>query len=153
MCNERKARSFCEIMNRYVVASIRIPGFSDRAGTACVETAVCLPILLILVLGSVEVTNKIFLKQSMATAAYESCRAAIRTEASMADAVTAGEAILKSRGVKSFSINFQPTDVSKAKRGETIRVTVTAFSNANSIIPTNISENTSITSSVVMLKE
>jgi len=89
----------------------------------------------------------------MATAAYESCRAAIRTEATMADAVAAGEAVLKSRGVKSFIIKFQPTDVATAKRGDTVRVTVTAFSNPNSIIPTNISENSSITSSVVMLKE
>lgn len=140
-------------MTRNVLALSRIPRSLDRAGTACVETAVCLPVLLILVLGSVEVTNKIFLKQSMATAAYESCRAAIRTEASMTDAVEAGEAILKSRGVKSFTIQFQPTDLSTAKRGDTIRVTVTALSKSNSIIPTNISENTSIASSVVMLKE
>lgn len=141
------------MMNRYLEASVRNRGLSDRTGTACVEAAVCLPVLLILVLGAVEVTNKIFLKQSMATAAYESCRAAIRTEATMAEALSAGEAILKSRGVKSFTFNFQPADVSTAKRGDTIRVTVTALSNANSIIPTNISENTSIASSVVMLKE
>lgn len=141
------------MMNRYLEASVRNRGLSDRTGTACVETAVCLPVLLILVLGAVEVTNKIFLKQSMATAAYESCRAAIRTEATMAEALSAGEAILKSRGVKSFTFNFQPADVSTAKRGDTIRVTVTAISKANSIIPTNISENTSIASSVVMLKE
>jgi Flp pilus assembly protein TadG len=141
------------MMNRYLEASVRNRGLSDRTGAACVETAVCLPVLLILVLGAVEVTNKIFLKQSMATAAYESCRAAIRTEATMAEALSAGEAILKSRGVKSFTFNFQPADVSTAKRGDTIRVTVTALSNANSIIPTNISENTSIASSVVMLKE
>ena len=141
------------MMNRYLEASVRNRGLSVRTGTACVETAVCLPVLLILVLGAVEVTNKIFLKQSMATAAYESCRAAIRTEATMAEALSAGEAILKSRGVKSFTFNFQPADVSTAKRGDTIRVTVTAISKANSIIPTNISENTSIASSVVMLKE
>jgi Flp pilus assembly protein TadG len=140
-------------MKRYAAASIRFPGFSDRAGTACVETAVCLPVLVILVLGAVEVTNKIFLKQTMAIAAYESCRAAIHSEATMSDAIAAGEAILNSRGVKSFRINFQPADVSTAKRGDTIRVTVTAPSKSNSIIPTNISENTVIASSVVMLKE
>lgn len=140
-------------MSRSFLISSQTLRSINRAGTACVEAAVCLPIILILVLGCVEVTNKIFLEQSMATAAHGSFCASIRTGATLAEANSAGEAILKSRGVKSFTIKFQPADITTANRGDTIRVTVTALSKSNSIIPTNISENSSITSSVVMLKE
>ena len=42
-----------------------------------VEFAVCLPMLMVLMLGSIEATSAIFLKQSLVAAAYEGVREAV----------------------------------------------------------------------------
>ncbi len=46
-----------------------------RFGTATLETAVSLPLLVILVFGVIEMANAVFLKQSMNLAAYEAAQA------------------------------------------------------------------------------
>lgn len=126
---------------------------SSRKGVACVEAAFCLPVILLVVLGSVEVTNKIFLKQSLSTAAYESCRTAIQSSTTTAIARASGEEILKARGVKSASITFNPADVGNAPRGQLIRVTVSANGRANSILNNDFTVAGDVSSTVVMMKE
>ncbi len=42
-----------------------------RNGTATVELAVCLPLIVIIAFGSIEATNMIFLEQRLTAAAYE----------------------------------------------------------------------------------
>ena len=126
---------------------------SKRQGVACVEAAFCLPVILLVVLGSVEVTNKIFLKQSLSTAAYEACRTAIQSSTTTAISRSAGEEILKARGVKSATITFNPADVGNAPRGQVIRVTVNASGRANSILNNEFTVAGDVSSSVVMVKE
>lgn len=120
---------------------------------ACVEAACLLPVILLVVLGSVEVTNKIFLKQSLATAAYESCRTAIESNAKNGPAKSAGMEILKTRGVKSATITFDPSNIENAKRGEFIRVTVHANGKANSILNNNFTVAGDVSHTIVMTKE
>ena len=124
-----------------------------RQGVACVEAAFCLPVLLLVVLGSVEVTNKIFLKQSLSTAAYEACRTAIQASASNAAAQAAGLDILQARGVKSATVSFDPADVANASRGQLIRVTVRANGRANSILNNDFTVAGDVSSTLVMVKE
>lgn len=124
-----------------------------RAGVACVEAACLLPVILLVVLGSVEVTNKIFLKQSLATAAYESCRTAIESNAKNGLAKSAGMEILKARGVKSATITFDPADIENAKRGEFIQVTVHANGKANSILNNDFTVAGDVSCTIVMTKE
>jgi|JI10StandDraft_1071094.scaffolds.fasta_scaffold01110_25 Flp pilus assembly protein TadG len=126
---------------------------SLRRGVACVEAAFCLPVILLVVLGSVEVTNKIFLKQSLSTAAYEACRSAIQASTTTAASRTAGEEILKARNVRSATIVFNPADVSNAPRGQMIRVTVSASGKANSILNNEFTVAGDVSSTVVMMKE
>ncbi|MCE3016896.1 MAG: TadE/TadG family type IV pilus assembly protein [Pirellula sp.] len=124
-----------------------------RAGVACVEAACLLPVILLVVLGSVEVTNKIFLKQSLATAAYESCRTAIESNAKNELAISAGMKILTARGVKSATITFDPENIEKAKRGEFIRVTVHSDGKANSILNNDFTVAGDVSCTIVMTKE
>ena len=58
------------------VADHRVARRASRKGTATVEFAVCLPVLVTIVLGSIEATNAIFLKQHLTAAAYEGARKA-----------------------------------------------------------------------------
>lgn len=124
-----------------------------RRGVACVEAAFCLPVIFLVVLGSVEVTNKIFLKQSLSTAAYEACRTAIQASSTTAIANTSGLEILKARGVKSASLVFVPADVGNAPRGTIIRVTAHANGKANSIVSSGFAVAGDVSSTVVMVKE
>lgn len=126
---------------------------SKRQGVACVEAAFCLPVILLVVLGCVEVTNKIFLKQSLSTAAYEACRTAIQSSTTTEISRSAGDEILKARGVKSATITFNPADVGNAPRGQIIRVTVNASGRANSILNNEFTVAGDVSSSVVMVKE
>jgi Flp pilus assembly protein TadG len=124
-----------------------------RQGVACVEAAFCLPVILLVVLGCVEVTNKIFLKQSLSTAAYEACRTAIQSSTTTEISRSAGDEILKARGVKSATITFNPADVGNAPRGQIIRVTVNASGRANSILNNEFTVAGDVSSSVIMVKE
>lgn len=56
------------------------PG-KNRRGLAAIEFAICLPVLALLVFGSLEATAFIFLKQSLHVAAYEGVRNGSRADA------------------------------------------------------------------------
>lgn len=124
-----------------------------RSGSACVEAAACLPVLFLMVLGTVEVTSMIFLKQTLAATAYETCRAAIRTSGTTADARAAGNAILNSRLVKNASIVINPGSVETTARGDLVRVTVSAPANTNSVLEGRFVSVGNLSSTVVMVKE
>lgn len=128
-------------------------GRSVRSGVACVEAAICLPVLFAIVLVGVEITNLIFLKQSLSTAAYESCRTAIQSSTTTVVSRSVGAAVLDSRGVKSYTIEFSPLDVGIAARGTVITATVKANCAANSIVKNGYSLTGTATTSVVMIKE
>ena len=59
-----------------------------RFGTAAMETAVSLPLLVILVFGAIEMANAVFLKQSMNLAAYEAAKVVTRPGTNAALATT-----------------------------------------------------------------
>jgi len=150
----RLVRQFMGCNFRFQSRKKRRPiGRSVRSGVACVEAAICLPVLFAVVLVGVEITNMIFLKQSLSTAAYEACRTAIQSSSSTTVSRTVGAAVLDSRGVKSYSIDFAPADVGTATRGTTITVTVKASCAANSIVKNGYSLGGTASSSVVMIKE
>ncbi len=70
-----------------------------RRGLAATEFAVALPVVLMLVLGSIEVSNFIHLKQATTVAAYETALSATGTSATSAAAITRGNAVLAAFGV------------------------------------------------------
>ena len=50
-----------------------------REGAAVVEFAVCLPLVILIVLGTIEAGSLLFLKQTLVQAAYEGAKVAIAT--------------------------------------------------------------------------
>jgi Flp pilus assembly protein TadG len=124
-----------------------------RRGVATVELAVCLPMLVLFVMGSIECCNMIFLKHALTTASYEGVRAAIRYDATNAQVDARCNAIFTSHRVAGASIETTPTDVSAAPRGQQVLVTVSAPSESNSILPPWFFGGMTLTYTSTMVKE
>ena len=97
-----------------------------RNGIAAVETAVTLPLLLILVFGSIELANAVFLKQSLNMAAYEAAKVVTRPGDNNALAATRCQQVLDVRKITIFTLSVNPTVTPETPRGTQVTVTVTA---------------------------
>jgi Flp pilus assembly protein TadG len=125
----------------------------ERRGAAIVEFAVCLPIIVMLILGSIEAANAIFVRQALTTSAYEGVREATKTGAETNDAIARAQAILDARSIRNATISFTPADVETAGRGDTITIEVSArFSSNSPFIGRVIPDLTTIVRTV-MVKE
>ncbi len=124
-----------------------------RHGAALVEFAVCLPVIMLLILGSMEATSAIFVRQALTTAAYEGIREAIRTRASTAEATARAQAVLNARQIRGSTIRFSPTDTSTAARGAIVSIEVSANYAANSPFFGNVIADRRTTVRTVMVKE
>ena len=104
----------------------RLYGPVGRRGLAATETAITLPLLVLLVFGAIELTNAIFLKQSLTIAAYEGARAVARPAATSDNGEARVDAVLAARGVSNYEVSFSPEVTASTPRGTTLKVTVSA---------------------------
>jgi hypothetical protein len=129
------------------------PRIPNRRGVAAVEFAVCLPVIVLLVFGSIEASSFIFLKQSLNVAAYEGIRESIRVGSANTDGVDRAQNILVSRNVRDFQISFPNGDSGSAARGDEIVIEVSAPTQTNSPLAGQFVTNRMLTARVVMVKE
>lgn len=125
----------------------------NRRGVAAVEFAVCLPVIILLVFGSIEASSFIFLKQSLNVAAYEGIRESIRVGSNNADGIDRAQNILNSRNVRDFQVNFPNGDAGAASRGDEIVIVVAAPTQTNSPLAGQFVTNRMLAARVVMVKE
>ena len=102
------------------------------SGTAIVELAVCLPAIVLLVLGSIEACTMVFVKQSLHISAYEGVRNAIKSDGTAAKAIARANQILDERGVQDANVTVTPALPQDAELGDivTVRITTPAVSNS-----------------------
>jgi Flp pilus assembly protein TadG len=124
-----------------------------RSGAAVVEFAVCLPVILLIVFGSIEAASMLFLRQALVQSAYEGVKVAARNNGDNATAIQAVKNVAAGRRLKNMSVTFSPKDVESAAQGEMIRVTVSAPGNANSFIPFGPFKDRTVAAQAVMVKE
>ena len=124
-----------------------------QRGTAAVEFAVCLPIIVLLVFGAIEASSLIFLKQSLNVAAYEGIRESIRVGSDNAKGANHASNILKSRNVRDFAVSFPSGESGVANRGDEIIIEVSAPSSINSPLAGQFVSSRMLTARVVMVKE
>ena len=105
---------------------------AHRKGTATVELAVCLPLLMIVAVGSIEATNAIFLKEHLTSAAYEAARMVTAPGQTAAAATTAAQNVLNQFGISGGTITITPTVTSSTPTGTQVTVTVSAPLSSNS---------------------
>ena len=111
------------------------PRRSDRTGAVVVETAICLPILALMLLSTIEFANAIYLKQIVTTAAYETARLAIREGSTDLAATTRGQEVLLARGISDGVITITPSVDGVVARGTHVVVRVETDATANAISP------------------
>lgn len=100
-----------------------------RAGAAIVELAICLPLLFLLVIGTIEVNNSIFLKQTLTSAVHDGALTGLRMNATEQEIKDRVETILNARGVSDFELSLETesgTAFSQLSKGEAFTVVVGA---------------------------
>jgi len=132
---------------------LRRSSSARRSGVATVEFAICLPILTLLVFGSIEAASFIFLKQSLQVAAYEGIREAIRNGSTNTTSAGRSMAILNSRFVLDANVAFPNGNVAAVRRGEQVIIEVSAPTRTNSPLAGQWIANRTLTARLVMLKE
>lgn len=123
---------------------------SCRKGAAVVEAAVTLPIVLLVVMGTVEVCNHIFLQQSLSIIAYEGTRIALVPDSTLDDIALQVEEIAQLRHVENVNFEVSPSDFQTQPVGT--EITVTASANNPCSIPIGLFSQ-EVSRSVTMLKE
>ena len=111
-------------MNTQSANSKRLSRNQHRGGLASVELAMVLPVMLILIFGTIEVCQRIFLRQSAVIVAYEGARTAVRSTSSNSDVATRCQAMLTQRRVNGAVVTVTPVDLLKQPPGTQIRVRV-----------------------------
>jgi Flp pilus assembly protein TadG len=124
-----------------------------RRGVAATEFAVCLPIIVLLVVGTIEACSMIFLKQTLAIAAYEGARTAIIPGVTKTQVEAACNQILTDRKVKGAVITVKPTDIAALNPGDFVDVTVSAPCSSNSIVPNKFYKGRTVSSTASMMIE
>lgn len=120
---------------------------------AAAELAVCLPVIVLLLLGTIEATNVVFLKQSLSVAAYEGGRTAVVPDATRDDIVAKCEEILADRRVVGATITVEPDDVEGTDVGEYIQVQVDAPCRGNTALAGRIYRSRVVTGISNFMKE
>jgi Flp pilus assembly protein TadG len=125
---------------------------TQRWGAAVVEFAVTLPVLVVLVFGTVEISNGIFLRQALSEAAYEGARAAARPLGTQVSTQARIREVLASRGIDNETVTFSPSP-NTAARGTKLQVTVSVpASELGAISPLQYLQSKTFTRSVSMVR-
>jgi Flp pilus assembly protein TadG len=126
---------------------------SDRAGVAAAEFAVCLPVIVLIVLATIEACTMVFLKQSLSIAAYEGARSALTQNASSADVQLIARQVLTERRVKGATVTISSSNLASVQPGQYLTVTVTAPAAGNNAIPLRFYRGRTMTGAATMMKE
>lgn len=125
----------------------------QRQGIAVVEFAICLPVLVLIVLGSIEACNMIFLKQALTEAAYQGALEAIKQDATQSAVESRIQSVLTARNISQTNINVANNQLHQVDPGENFTVQVTAQTTGNRMSPTVISSLSQIESTVTAAKQ
>ena len=125
----------------------------NRKGAAVVEFAVCLPLIMLIMLGSIEAANMLFLRQALVQASYEGAKAAVRLDSDNATVVEIANLVAAGRRIEGFTVETVPADVTTVPPGDFIRVRTSAPVNSNSFISGTVFRNLTLDAEAVMVKE
>ena len=120
---------------------------------AAVEAAICFPLIILLMLGTLEITAGLFLRESLSICSFEGCRVGTRRRATAADVEARAQEALADRGVTGATVIVTPGNFDSLSALDPITVEIAAPTAGNSIfIFDNLADRT-IRSSVTMVRE
>lgn len=130
-----------------------------RRGSATVELAICLPVLLTAALGMIETCNAVFLQGRLQSAAFESCRVAVRPTTAENAAATAStvqsdaQTLCTQLGINSPTITISPSSLASLAPQTLVTVTISAPFNKNSVTMYVLPSSLTLTASATMIVE
>ncbi|MEQ8210024.1 MAG: pilus assembly protein [Lacipirellulaceae bacterium] len=125
----------------------------SRHGLAVTELAVCLPVLTLIVLATIEACTMIFLQQSLSIATYEGARVALVQGAEASNVEAQCDLILNSREVQGATVTVTPSNFASTPPGEWIAVEASAPFSSNSLVGGWLFNGRTITARTEMMKE
>jgi Flp pilus assembly protein TadG len=118
-----------------------------------VEFAMTLPLLVLIMLGTIEACSMIYLKQNLQIAAYEAARAALVMKSSAAVVNTTAKRFLDDRRVRNATVTITPSTFATEAVGTWITVKIEAPSNDNFGSSLLLFKDLKISSYCSMMKE
>lgn len=135
------------------------PRSSRRSGTAAVELALCLPVLLTLALGTIEVCNVMFVRTRMLSAAYEACRLATRPTTASTPAATSTQVttycntLLTQLGIQGATVTVSPSSLASIVPQTQVSVSVSAPLSQNTATSFVIAKTMTIYAKATLISE
>ena len=123
-----------------------------RFGTAVVEVALIIPLLLFVTIGTIEICELVYLQQSLKIAAYEGARIAIVPDANEYDITTQVGEIAAVRQLVDPVVDIKPANFADLEMGEFITVSVSVDTSSKCYFSNLVTKSVQ-TESVVMMKE
>jgi Flp pilus assembly protein TadG len=105
-------------------------------GAGMVETALMLPVLLLLIMAMIEMARMGMANQLLGNAALEGARVAVVPGRTATDVGTTVQNLLNSGGITTYTLTITPPDPTNTTLGDPVTVTIsTAFSNISWLSP------------------
>ncbi len=124
-----------------------------RRGVAAAELALILPLLVLLVMASIEACTMVFLNHSLSIASYEAVRVAINFDSNNAAVEERFDEIIQARDVSGALLSISPGNVATVPRGTQISLTATAPCDENTLIPPWFFGGKTLSVTTTMVKE
>jgi hypothetical protein len=124
-----------------------------RRGLAVVELALCLPILILILLATVETCVMLQLRQNLAVTAYEGARLGILPGVDGSVVQLQCQMLLDDRQINGYTIMMDPADPNTMNVGDPFQVTVAVDCAANSVFGGMMFQGKTLSESVVMRAE
>lgn len=129
---------------------LRGKSLTERRGVAAVELAVCLPILVVVSLVTIEVCSMLHVTQAIKIASFEGARVGVVPAAEAQNVEFQCTSLLESRGVKAFTISMTPSDPSMLNSGDYFRVSIEIDYDQNAILGSLMAKNRTIERSTAL---
>lgn len=124
----------------------------NRLGVAVVELAICLPVLVLILVATIEACVMLQLKQNLIVTAYEGARIGILPGSDATTVQLQCEMLLDDRNINGYTLTMSP-DPSTMAVGDMFTMTVSADAVANSVIGGAFFQGKTLSESVVMKAE
>ncbi len=133
----------------------RVRRSQQRRAVAVVELAFLLPILLTIAFGTLEICNRLFLRQTAAVAAYEGARLAARRTVTQAQVEARCMSLLAGRRIVGGSVIITPGNGGMATMatGDQLTVKIVIPVAGNTPVSYVLTPSGSVQASAVMLRE
>jgi Flp pilus assembly protein TadG len=120
---------------------------------ATVEFAVLLPVLILIIFGTIEITSRLFLRQSGAIAAYEGVRLAARRTVDAETVRNRCLELLEGRRVTGATIEITPPTTAEVPTGGLIQIRITMPYEGNTPAAFALGDGASMQITASMLRE